>query len=72
MTPNPGKARWARKKAAECAQAAEAIDTVPSSDWRGVRARAQAQARLRAEERRYLRMAEDFERGTFRPKRRAA
>jgi hypothetical protein len=66
MNPNPGKARWARRKAAECAQAAEAIDTVPASDYRGVRDRAAAQARLRAEERRYLRMADEFERGTWR------
>jgi hypothetical protein len=69
MNPNPGKARWARRKAAECAQAADAIDTVPAADYRGVRDRMKAQAHLRAEERRYLRMAEDFERGTW--KRRA-
>ena len=55
MTPNPGKARWALRKAAE---ARAALDALPvGGTWQERARRAQAVTRLLAEESRYRAMA---------------
>lgn len=43
---NKGKARWARRKAAELREMASAMPTVVGADWRGVVAKTAAQRRL--------------------------
>ena len=53
MIPNNHKARWAARKAAEIRRQARALPMVPSSDWRGVRARCEAIRRLETEAQRF-------------------
>jgi hypothetical protein len=54
------KAAWAAARAAAARQDADAIDRVPSADWRGVQRRASAQARLRAEARKFEQLEARF------------
>lgn len=54
------KAAWAAARAAAARQDADALPILPSADWRGIQRRAAAQARLRAEARRFERLEARF------------
>lgn len=57
MTTNPGKARWALRKAAEFEAALAALPKAAPGDWRATAQCAQTADRLRAEAAKFRSMA---------------